>query len=58
MHDGCWYCGRVDGDDLVVTCEFDALVHISCVRARVLADPDDREAAIIHAEVCHDGKGG
>lgn len=50
-HDGgCWYCRRVD-EGLVFCCEFDTYVHPHCARLARDENPDDREAAIIAAEV-------
>lgn len=54
---GCWYCKKAGtkGNPLSVCCEFDCMVHISCVR-RVLAlnDINDIEVRIIARELIPD----
>lgn len=48
---GCWYCHTDDGDMLFST-EFDTYVHMKCLEATVAEnDPNDREAAIMAAEL-------
>jgi len=41
---GCWFCCRKDGDDLSFDVEFDAYVHLGCVRATLKDDPKHPEA--------------
>lgn len=47
--DKCWYCCCDDGE-LVFCNEFDAFVHVACVR-EAAKDANDREAQIIADEI-------
>lgn len=47
---GCWYC-HDDAGAVAFTGEFDAFVHAECVRAALLRDPGDREAAVIARDI-------
>src|SRR5690606_28353850 len=43
-HDGgCWYCHTAD-ENLVFSIEWDAYVHLACVREALERDPQDAEA--------------
>ncbi len=47
---GCWYC-HDDSLPLAFSCEFDTFIHLRCLEEAVVADPNDREAAIIAREL-------
>jgi len=47
MEGGCWYCGRKHGVDLAFSCEWDTMVHISCIEKQ---SKDDMEASFFARE--------
>jgi len=50
-HDGgCWYCHKAD-ENLVFSIEWDAYVHLACVREALERDPQDDEAWVFAREL-------
>ena len=50
-HDGgCWYCHKMD-ENLVFSIEWDAYVHLACVREALERDPQDEEAGAFAREL-------
>src|SRR5690606_28900806 len=50
-HDGgCWYCHKAD-ENLVFSIEWDAYVHLTCVREALERDPQDTEAWVFAREL-------
>ena len=50
-HDGgCWYCHKAD-ENLVFSIEWDAYVHLACVREALERDPQDAEAWVFAREL-------
>ena len=50
-HDGgCWYCHTAD-ENLVFSIEWDAYVHLACVREALERDPQDAEAWVFAREL-------
>ena len=50
-HDGgCWYCYKMD-ENLVFSIEWDAYVHLACVREALERDPQDAEALVFAREL-------
>jgi len=50
-HDGgCWYCHKMD-ENLVFSIEWDAYVHLACVREALERDPQDAEAWVFAREL-------
>lgn len=50
---GCWYCHKRD-DPLMFSCEFDAYLHLKCLKKALMDDPKNREAIIMMREFEYD----
>lgn len=52
-HGGCWYCQRIDGNDWLISKEFDCYLHLHCLQKELVSIPSDcdkGEAGIFESE--------